>query len=155
MKIGLSLTSLLFFFLAGCAASGPKFSEPEAFVEEKAIVYMYRPYVLFRGGETPTIFVDDIATSQLSNGGYIFFHTAPGTHKVRIGKKTAFTLWSGGDLDGVIDVVSNKRYYLRLDINFEGVLPFGSMVTYFGSTRLVEIPETIAIEELRELNSSM
>ena len=156
-------TMLILAFLGGCSASGPKFSEPAPFLNKEAIVYMYRPYVFFRGGETPTIFVNGEAKRQLKNGGFIFFHVDPGEHKIKLAKKTFFSLWSDKGVENVLNVVSNRRYFLRLDIDFDGFVPtgysnsypVGNGMTFYGSSRLVKIPENIAIEEMSDLNSSM
>ena len=73
---GALLVGLL--FLAGCAASGAKFTPIDAIPEGKALVYIYRPNSLMGGAIRYHVAVGDEQIVYLVRGGYYPYLADPG-----------------------------------------------------------------------------
>jgi len=146
---------LAIFILSGCAATGKNFSTLEPLSSSEATVYIYRPSKFFQGGTWPTVFIDGEERFTLKNEGYVFIDLSPGEHEIKIGKSHFFANWMFSDVNRKLNVESNKRYYLRLDLNFENIHSIGNAMSISGSIRLVDVPEQQALPDLKSLKLSM
>ncbi len=79
--IAISLIFLL-IFITGCTAGGPAFSPVKTINENKAVVYIYRPFNICGSGETPTIYIDEVKYGKIKNNGYLVYFVEPGKRMV-------------------------------------------------------------------------
>jgi len=153
MKIILFILSAL--ILSGCAASGQNFSGLEPISDTEGKVYLYRPYNFFQGGTWPTVFINGEKRFTLKNQGYLVLSLPAGQYDLKIGKSHFFANWMFDDVEGKLIIESNKIYYLKLDIAFEDLQAYGTVMSMSGSVGLISIPEAHALKDLKELKSSM
>jgi hypothetical protein len=123
-----------FAFIAGCTANGPVFSRVEITDDNKAVVYLYRPFSVVGCGQTPWIYIDDIKQGQMKNNGYIVYFVEPGKRMIEVRDQMwdkSLTLYP--DLEG------GKEYYIRFFYESK----IGSI-----ETSLAVIPPEYALQEI-------
>jgi hypothetical protein len=121
--------------LAGCAATGAKFSSPEAGPAGKGIVYFYRPYEVMGAGVALSITDNNEHVVNLRAGQYVKYVVDPGKHTFEVTETIA-------DVKPVdISVQQGETYYVRWGIRS------GFFVNTLYLTRVY--PEE-AIPELKE-----
>ncbi len=70
--------------LAGCVASGPKFTEIARPIEGKGNVYLFRQTAFYGSGSCPNIFLDTNKIGCLRNGGFFLLELEPGYHEIAL-----------------------------------------------------------------------
>lgn len=143
--------------LSGCGAMGANFNDLKPTDDSITNIYFYRLThpALFSAGEAPYIFIDNEIKHSLKYGGFLRYPLEPGHHKIKIGKKSHFTLWSKRDIEWEVLVEKNQSKYYRLDISVNGILPLPNSIQISSSVRIIDISEEEALNELSNLNSSM
>ncbi len=94
---------LIFIFIAGCAASGKKFTEIESSIEsipaEMGRVIFYRGNSLLGAAITSDLYMDDVIVGRSVRGSFFYVDSVPGDIEVsattEAKKKLTFTLSSG------------------------------------------------------------
>ena len=66
------------FILAGCAATGPKFTEAPPPANDKAVIYVYRDPSLALGARDVYFYVNGKNVFDLTRKGYSYFYASPG-----------------------------------------------------------------------------
>ncbi len=108
MRMALFALLSVVVFLAGCAASGPAFVPAENVdIENKALIYVYRPDSLAGGNVTPRIYIDEIDKGLLKNNGYLVCSIRSGTRMIEA------TSWGAKRLTMYLDVIAGREYYIR------------------------------------------
>lgn len=136
MRFMLSVLALL--ILAGCTATGPKFSEYNAGLKPepgKALIYVYRVSTQMKGsGGTTPIVAGGQLIGELHTGGYLTHQMEPGMHQFHTDGMYI-------DQEFLLEVVEGKTYYLK--VFQEG----GYLLTYY----TVLVPEQKALSELQDM----
>ena len=146
--------ALACLILAGCAATGPAFSDappPGA----KALVYIYRPYNQWMSTQDAGFDANGKRVGFLDPGGYTFFHAAPGHYEVRqfwpLGIWTVQMPAMWDSLKIPIDLKAGEIHYVRLAIRAS---PAQAVPPAIISTRLEwelsEVPPSVARREIAE-----
>jgi hypothetical protein len=125
--------------LVGCAASGPKYEEPEAIPSGQGLVYIYRPSKAIGGGVSFDIHTgtkeEDHEVTTLKNGGYFPLYTPP----------SELTLWAKTESEAsvTLDVKEGETYYVK------GTVGVGFFV---GRPRLEVVDSETGAREVKECN---
>lgn len=105
-----NVSVLLFFSLiAGCGATGAKFTEAKS-ADGSSIIYIYRPGGKL-AGDNPDVYVDGIEIGPLKAEGYLSHQVSPGEHLVEL-RPTYF--WRFDTISKTLNTKSSNSYYLRL-----------------------------------------
>lgn len=105
--------------LAGCAVSGPAFTDAPA-ADGKALVYIYRPNNQWISGQDAGFEANGKRIGFLDPGGYSFFHAPPGHYEIRqfwpIGWETIQmpALWTSMRMTA--DFRAGEIRYIRLKV---------------------------------------
>lgn len=75
---------LISSLLAGCGATGAKFSEIKSPPSSTGAIYVYRLSNFVAGASAPILVIDGKEVANLRNGGYIRRELAPGHHVVEL-----------------------------------------------------------------------
>lgn len=125
-------------FIAGCAASGARYSNEAGVVSDNGNLVVYRPYRFMSGGVYADVYIDDQKVGILKNGGYIMLDVGSGTHTLRIGKQTR-----------TISTSNDERFFFRYSHKWA---LFG--VFEFIPATLNAVDEKAAFDELKETKQS-
>ena len=138
IKRGL-LVGLLFLgvTLSGCVPTGESFSPVKDLTNDKAAIYLYRPYNLVGGGRMYTVFVDNQQVGKLVNGAYRDLLVSPGTHKVEL--KQDSLLIKGYEFEITVKTAASKISYLRFGSAWAG-----------GKAGLTQVDSAVAKPELEK-----
>lgn len=140
MKHYLYLAALLsVLFLAGCAASGPKYSAGPNATSTDGNLVIYRPNRHMSGGLYANVYLDNQHIGRLKNGGYIRINVGDGQHTLKVGGQTR-----------TISSVNNEKLFFRFSY---GWALFHAIEIV--PQRLERIEEKAAYEELKETNESI
>jgi len=154
MKVSILLVIVIsVLFLEGCAtASGPKFTPLSKLPEDKATVYIYRPYVFFNSGGYPNIFVNGEKMFSLPISGFGVLTLLPGNYEIMAKGSTWGTNWYPGPVSEAFSFKAGLDYYLRVipwvPANTPSLLFFSR-----ARTQLKIIPKKEALQEIYETKS--
>lgn len=101
---------LLLIGLIGCAAKGPYFSGVSEPAENKATIYIYRPWAFTCGGVSFQIIINNKRISpKLSNQSYLSYVTTPGTTRIHTNTSA---------IDNVLEFTAeaNKTYFVSISV---------------------------------------
>lgn len=132
---GVFLLLLLVFALSGClmAGLGPKFTQPLAPEQDKAIIYVYRETVALTGHEVPGVKLNDqLVVKALPQLNYFPLLVEPGSYSF-----TPKLLGLYKTTPATIEAEAGKSYYLRFKIMF-GHLEFAQVSEDQGLAGLAE-----------------
>jgi hypothetical protein len=108
-------SSFVFIFLAGCAASGPKFHKQievtKAPINKSRIVFL-RPDKFWFNHRDAYIKVDNSEIGALQNGGYFHIDLPPGNHSIE-----ADAIVSLGKYVFDIELTEGKTTYILVNIS--------------------------------------
>ena len=154
MKI-LFIFSISIFFL-GCASTGPKFSGFETLEDEEAMIYVMRPWRLYRGAATLDVLNNDRMVGDLPNGSYIPVNVAPGNGTITISASASakFIGWTHDPLSVDYDIKPMEFKFIILDSPIEYFIPAGSSFLVGADIGLFEVDREKAIEVLPKLGIS-
>lgn len=132
------IAGLTVLLLAGCAASGPKFSQVKEAIppvpEGKARVYFYRHDSSFGGAVTSDVRMGNDVVGRSVRGSFFFVDRDPGTHDVR-----TRTEW---EHKYPLTVASGQTRYVRSKV---------TMGLFVGHVVVEEEPEAKALQEMQNL----
>ena len=115
-------SSIVFTFLAGCAASGPKFHKQmevtKAPISKSRIVFL-RPDKFWFNHRDAYIKVDNSEIGTLQNGGYFYIDLPPGKHSLE-----ADAIVSFGKYVFDIELAEGKTTYILVNISDATVSAF-------------------------------
>lgn len=77
-------------------------------VQQKALVYFYRPNRFEGSGSNPELYVDGEKAGHLHNGESISFYVTPGHHRLHS---------QGNPVNVDIDAKAGETYHVRYDVN--------------------------------------
>lgn len=134
--------------VAGCAASGPVFTEAPS-SPEKALIYIYRQPGFALSGQTAGFTLDGKPITELDAGGYSFFHVAPGHYELR-------QFWPGAvpllfdsaleeDVKLPLDVTAGQTRYFRMHVTSSGGTPYNTIQIRW---HFAEVPDSIGRQEI-------
>ncbi|MEH6527414.1 MAG: DUF2846 domain-containing protein [Sneathiella sp.] len=129
---------LAFILLAGCMASGTKFSEITdipAVSPDKSRVYVYREYVYKGSGLATPILDNGVKVGELNVGGYFTYETDSGFHEIRTDTYVV-------DEPAILEMQSGATYYVS--ITQEGLWRF-----VFISSQMSQLDALPALAEMR------
>ena len=95
-------------FIAGCTANGPVFSPIKTAEENKAVVYIYRPFSVAGCALTPHVYIDEVKHGPLKNNGYLVYFVEPGKRMFELRD----AMWDE-PLTIYPDIEAGKQYYIR------------------------------------------
>ena len=141
--MGLKKRGLVIFLLSlmvalsGCVPTGQTFSPIKDMSNNKAAIYLYRPYNMVGGGRLYTALVDNKEVGKLVNGAYLPLMVSPGTHKVEL--KQDSLLIKGYEYEITVQSVATKTVHLRFGGKWVG-----------GQAGLTKVEKSIALPELEK-----
>jgi hypothetical protein len=91
----------LVYLISGCA---PRFQMVEK-VEDKALIYVYRPVKYFQGGLNYTVNANGFKVDTLFNGGYFSYIAKPG--RIQFSIRSEITTYL------TLDVEPGQTYFIR------------------------------------------
>jgi len=142
-----ALGAVLVFFLAGCAATGPTFTDAPS-ATGKALVYVYRIQQAWAyRGAPATFYVNGKDVVDLRSGGYTYFYLSPGHHEVSQKWPPYIDPFSGSQ-SVALDVTAGEIRYIRFSVwttNDAGRSGVGA------DWELKEAHPVQALDELRKL----
>ncbi len=137
-KNGLIVVFLLIgVFLSGCIPIGQPFAPINKTTNNKAVIYLYRPFNMVGGSRMYTILVDHQEMGKLPNGAYEPFVVAPGAHTVEL--KEDVMLRKGYEFEVTMQSAANGANYLRFGSDWAG-----------GKAKLKKVDASIATPELQK-----
>ncbi len=159
LKIFLFVLSLV--TLAGCAgtkemfgiapdAKGQFFLGPIDYDSNSVIVYVYRP----KGyAYQPDVFINGINRSLLAPGAFVQATERPGKVQIVVQANKDLGNWNFRPIGTAFDAKAGERRYFRISAGLSSliVLPIAGAVGYSGG--IEEVPESIALQEMRETRS--
>lgn len=125
-------------FLAGCAASGPKYSADASATSDKGNLIIYRPYKSMSGGLYANVYLDNQHVGRLKNGGYIRLNVDDGKHTLKVGSQIR-----------TIPSMNNEKLFFKY---FYGWALFAAVEVVPETLDAVE--EKTAYDELKDINQS-
>jgi len=152
MSIHRIIIIITILFLAGCSATGPKYTElHKQPLDGKSEIVIYRLSQFAASGGCYRVKVDDKQIGILANGGYVRKIVEPGSHKVSI------VLRSGLDL--VIETKPNETNYIQYNIGVSGMsaFPIGTIavVNMDWDVSLVDVPKNQGLNTVSNLRQSL
>lgn len=138
IKNGLIVVLLLMgVLLSGCIPTGQSFAPVSDMANNKAVIYLYRPFNMVGGARMYTVWVDHQEMGKLSNGAYEPFLVDPGDHTIEL--KEDVMLRKGYEFEVTVQSVVNKTRYLRFGSDWAG-----------GKAKLKNVDASIATPELEK-----
>ncbi len=108
-------SSIVFTFLAGCVASGPKFHKQMAVSKapiSKSRIVFFRPDKFWFNHRDAYIKVDNSEIGALQNGGYFYTDLPPGKHSIE-----AYAIVSPGRYIFDIESIEKTTTYILVNIS--------------------------------------
>lgn len=141
------LSIILIVLLAGCATSGPAFERQAITAQDKANLYIYRPWHLKDGAGYANILINDVKQFKLTNNGYELVQLNPGKYKITA-SGNFLTSWMAPDVSTDIEVESGKEYFVRLYPVNTGAIVIGNVAASYGGATLTPVKNDIAMTEI-------
>ncbi len=129
------------------SAKGDVFNQ-QSILENKAVVYIYRPDKLFNSAGWPNIFVNGNKEFSLKNNGYGVFQFDTGNY-VFLAKGSKFlTNWYPSPASLEIKVEAGKEYYIRVTPQADDIFILSGIVAVTGSAQVVQVDREFALTEI-------
>ena len=129
-KISCMLLTTSWFIVAGCMATGPKYTDKAPENSANAVVFIYRPKIpdniffpvnSYQYVIAPTIYHDDRVVTKLSVNAYTYIEVEPGPTSIAIAQ-TVFGAESS-KVDVGFDARAGQTYYLRYETQMSEETP--------------------------------
>lgn len=138
--------------LAACSGLGGSKGEPfvelEPNSQHQSILYIYRVSSFVMSLAYPDIFLNDQEVESVRNGSYVAFKLEPGEYNIRIDGNA---YWYMPDMETTIDLQPGSRKFLRVSAAVDQMVNAGPMVVPLLAGHVWEVPEALAVEELKSL----
>lgn len=120
----LPIIILILSTITGCSATGKGFT-PMAQVEDKALIYIYRPDRFLGSGNVWYLSDNEKQLTMVNNGGWFAYHKSPGVttfySNLRPGVGTILPGMLDSDKEMItFDVEAGKTYYVKFDHHMSG-----------------------------------
>jgi len=142
--------TLLPFVVAGCSATGPIFQSVTESPQDKATVYIYRPFQYFNAGGWPEIFIDGTKVFALKNKGYGVVYMLPGEHVVKAEGSMLFTNWYPRPAQLTHTFEANHKYYVRVTPTHTATYMVGNTVAVTGAASVLLVSKEFAQPEIEQ-----
>ncbi len=140
----LALCCILISLIA-CGATGPIFTLVQPLPENKAVVYIYRPPLVFNSLGWPNLYVNDVKKAALKNGSYIVLFLESGQYRIKSKGSMLFTNWYPEPIEKTFSFESGKEYFIRVTPHMESSYP---IIT--GSTEMALVEKKDAESEIQD-----
>ena len=142
----------IIILLTGCVATGPKFSDVQSSIDNKALIYIYRPFTP-PIALSPTILINDIRVAELTNKGFFDIYLNPGVYTIQADWSTL-----SGVPDGKVqfNAESGKTYFVLVSttMNLKTMIPTaGALMPIFSSEgSIILVDEDAALNQIKTCN---
>jgi hypothetical protein len=133
---------ILAFVLAGCVASGPKFTDAPMPANNKSVIYVYRDLSTGLGGRDVYFYVNGKNVFDLTRKGYSYFYASPGRLELSAKWPWDVQLFDPPEVK-LLDIKPGETRYFRFQTRTQ--FSFNGTAIYWG---FVEVPADIARAEI-------
>jgi len=149
-------TILIFLTLSGCASSGEKFTELESVEDDQSIIYVMRPWRLYRGIAILDVLINEEKVADLVNGGYIPVKVSPGSGILTISASLAARTngWRNDPINLKYEIKPKETKFIMLDAPTNYILPVGAYHIVSVNIDLFELKQEEAMKFLPKLSYS-
>ena len=132
--------------IAGCSATGAKFSGLVLPKESKSVLYIYRPDTFVNGGLAPYLFINDKKKEKLKNGGYQVFSLFPGVYKLTLDGNTFE--WPYRKVELQVEAKENEIVFVRVGSSISSTYVIGNVAGATTNMSMYVVKKGIAMEEI-------